>query len=93
LIVGKECFMWATMTDKGQITIPKEIREKLRIGPGSKLDFELLKDRSLRVCVLARGGDSLLGLVYHQGQVPLGCEAMDNGIAEAVEARNRPPVE
>ncbi|MHB8255598.1 MAG: AbrB/MazE/SpoVT family DNA-binding domain-containing protein, partial [Acidiferrobacter sp.] len=34
--------MWATMTDKGQITIPKEIREKLRIGPGSKLDFELL---------------------------------------------------
>jgi len=83
--------MWATMTDKGQITIPKEIRDQIGIGPGSKLDFELLEDRSLRVRVVARGGDNLFGLVHHQGQAPLSCEAMDNGIAEAVKSRNHSP--
>ena len=29
----------ATMTSKGQIAIPAEMRAKLRLGPGSKVDF------------------------------------------------------
>lgn len=27
------------VTEKGQVTIPKEIRDRLRIGPGSEVDF------------------------------------------------------
>lgn len=27
------------VTEKGQVTIPKEIRERLGIGPGSEVDF------------------------------------------------------
>jgi AbrB family looped-hinge helix DNA binding protein len=27
------------VTEKGQVTIPKEIRERLNIGPGSEVDF------------------------------------------------------
>lgn len=29
----------ARMTSKGQITVPKEVRERLRVGPGDALDF------------------------------------------------------
>ncbi len=29
----------ATMTSKGQMTVPRVIRERLRIGPGDRLDF------------------------------------------------------
>ncbi len=32
--------MTATMTSKGQITIPVEIRRKLRLEPGSVLQFD-----------------------------------------------------
>jgi AbrB family looped-hinge helix DNA binding protein len=81
--------MRATVTDKGQVTVPKEIRDKIGIIPGSKLDFELMGDGSLFVRVLSRGSDNLFGLVRRQNQLPLGIEKMDDGIAEAVNARNR----
>lgn len=32
----------ATLTSKGQVTIPKSIRDFLRVGAGSKVTFELL---------------------------------------------------
>jgi AbrB family looped-hinge helix DNA binding protein len=32
--------MKATVTSKGQITIPQPIREKLRLEPGTVLDFD-----------------------------------------------------
>lgn len=32
--------MKATLTSKGQITIPKEVREKLGLKPGQVLDFD-----------------------------------------------------
>ena len=85
--------MLATVTDKGQVTVPKEIRERSGIVPGSKLDFEFLGDGILRVRVLARGADNLFGLVRRPGVAPLSIEAMDEGIAEAVTSRNRTPTE
>jgi antitoxin PrlF len=36
--------MSATVTSKGQITIPKQVRDLLGIGPGSVVDFERAKD-------------------------------------------------
>lgn len=30
-----------TLTSKGQVTVPKEVRDLLGIGPGSKVTFEL----------------------------------------------------
>ena len=39
---GKETFMArSTVTSKGQVTIPKSIRESLGIGPGAHLIFKL----------------------------------------------------
>lgn len=31
----------ATVTSKGQVTLPKKIRDALGIGPGSEVDFDL----------------------------------------------------
>lgn len=81
--------MLATVTDKGQVTVPKELRDKMGIVPGSKLDFELTEQGVLHVRVLARGADNLFGIVRRPHQAHLGVEAMDEGIAEAVESRNR----
>jgi antitoxin PrlF len=33
-----------TVTRKGQVTIPKPVRDRLGIKPGSKVDFEIAED-------------------------------------------------
>ena len=33
-----------TVTSKGQVTIPKSVRDRLGIHPGSKIDFEVGED-------------------------------------------------
>ncbi|HUP92737.1 MAG TPA: AbrB/MazE/SpoVT family DNA-binding domain-containing protein [Solimonas sp.] len=82
--------MLATVTDKGQLTVPKAIRDQFGIEPGSKLDFEPLPDGTLRVRVLSRGAAGLFGLLHQPGLKPKSVEEMDAGIREAVSARARP---
>ena len=36
--------MATTLTTKGQVTIPKPIRDRLVIGPGSTVEFEVAED-------------------------------------------------
>ncbi len=36
--------MTVTVTRKGQVTIPKQVRDRLGINPGSKVDFEVAED-------------------------------------------------
>jgi AbrB family looped-hinge helix DNA binding protein len=36
--------MSTKVTSKGQVTIPKPVRDRLNIKPGSKVDFELAPD-------------------------------------------------
>jgi antitoxin PrlF len=36
--------MSTTVTSKGQVTIPKSVRDRLNIKPGSQVDFELAED-------------------------------------------------
>lgn len=33
--------MTSTMTSKGQVTVPKRLRDHLGLGPGSEVEFEL----------------------------------------------------
>ena len=39
--------MATTVTTKGQVTIPKPVRDLLGIGPGSKVDFRRAADGSV----------------------------------------------
>ena len=81
--------MHATVTDKGQVTVPKEIRQRTGIRPGSRLDFEVMEDGSLRVQVLSQGADKLFGLLHRPGAATRSIEEMDEGIAAAAGERNR----
>jgi AbrB family looped-hinge helix DNA binding protein len=39
-----EAVMSSTVTSKGQITIPKQVRDLLGIGPGSQIEFQRAPD-------------------------------------------------
>ena len=41
--------MFATVSDKGQVTLPKKLREQMGIGPGSRLALVLGGDGTLAV--------------------------------------------
>jgi antitoxin PrlF len=75
----------AAVTSQGQVTIPKEVRERLGVRPGGKLRFTL-EDRH-RV-VLTAAGHSILDLV---GILPKPKRAMT--IKEMDEAIGRAAVE
>ncbi len=49
----------ATLTNKGQTTIPKSIRESLRMKPGDRMTFTLLADG---VVLLRVKNKSVMGL-------------------------------
>lgn len=53
--------MAATVTSKGQVTIPKRVRDQLGLKAGSKVEFVLVKGHAVLEPVGARGADALAG--------------------------------
>ena len=72
----------ATLTTKGQVTIPKEVREHLGVETGDRLSFVVQDDGSgpghaPRACMCARWGDSCTG----RPAAPVSTAEMDRAIA------------
>ena len=77
----------ATVTSKGQVTIPAEVRRALGLRSGSRLDFVRHGD-VYEIVVVAGSVRSLRGMVTPEGPVSL--EEMDDAIAgAAVEGLGR----
>jgi len=53
--------MTSTVTSKGQVTIPVEARRRLRILPGTKLEFVIRDDGRLEVIPLSGSIQDLKG--------------------------------
>lgn len=78
----------ATLTSKGQITLPKTVRERLRVDTGDQVDF-VVNDRG-DVVVRAATLDvtELKGLLKRSRARPVTVEEMNAAIAR-VHARKR----
>jgi AbrB family looped-hinge helix DNA binding protein len=76
----------ATVTSKGQVTIPAETRTRLRLVPGSIISFE--ENAAGETVVKAQMKDirSLRGFLKYDGP-PKSLEEIDQGIAKAVKER------
>ena len=59
--------MLATLTSKGQVTLPKEIRDALQLDAGAKLDFSLQPDGSVSLRPMQRSVASLFGILKRPG--------------------------
>lgn len=70
-----------TVTSKGQVTIPKRIRDFLRVKTGDRIDFDI--DASGKVVVRPGGTDvsALKGVLRRPGRRPVSLEAMEAAIA------------
>ncbi len=72
----------ATMTSKGQITVPKEVREALGLEAGDQVMF-VRNPANGSYRLLARNGtwDDLDGLLYRPEQRALTIDEINEGIA------------
>jgi AbrB family looped-hinge helix DNA binding protein len=73
----------ATMTSKGQITIPAEVRAKYRLSAGTRVDF--VENGAGELVLRPKTGDirKLRGIIKYDGP-PVSIEEMDEAIGKAI---------
>lgn len=78
--------MQTTMTSKGQVTLPKSIREALGLEAGSKLDIEV-RDGVIVARPVSLTALDIFGAFRQPGRRPVSVDEMDEAIAEQASAR------
>lgn len=73
----------ATVTSKGQVTIPKSIREQFGIEPGTKLQFVRMPSGHLEVVPKTGRIEDLFGIIKSPHPRLDSIEEMNEAIAEA----------
>jgi AbrB family looped-hinge helix DNA binding protein len=61
----------ATLTSKGQTTIPKEIRDSLGMKPGDRMTFTLMPDATVVIRVKSKSITALAGMLHKKGRKPV----------------------
>ena len=74
--------MQTTITSKGQVTVPKPIRDKLHLKPGDKIDFMLDEDGGMRVVPVTASVTQLKGMV-REPEFTVDLAEMDRAIERA----------
>jgi antitoxin PrlF len=77
--------MIATVTSKGQVTLPAEVRRRLRICPGSKLEFIVIDQERLEVIPVVETVTKLKGMVP-KPKKPLSLADMEKAIAKGASS-------
>lgn len=72
-----------TISSKGQVTVPKKIREFLQVGTYDKIVFVPLEDGSVLMTAKRNSARALLGMLKHRAlKKPATIEQMDNAIKQ-----------
>ena len=72
-----------TLTSKGQITLPAELRRKLGLRAGDRVDFEE-REGGIMLKPKKRPLLSLLGILHQPDRPPSSIEEMDEAVQQAV---------
>ena len=70
----------ATITSKGQVTIPKEIRDALTLNSGDKLEFEVNDRGDLLVRPVTRSVSDVFGRLQRSRPSAVTIEEMNRAI-------------
>lgn len=74
----------ATITAKGQLTLPKEVRSAMGVGPGDRVDFVRMEDGNFAVLPATHSVKKLKGLIP-KPKTPVSLADMDNAIARGTK--------
>jgi antitoxin PrlF len=74
--------MFATLTSKGQITLPKQIRDLLGIDAGALLDFQVLEDHTITARLVKPDARRIRGLLKSPHATALTVAQMDEAVSK-----------
>jgi len=76
--------MQATLTSKGQITLPKALRDRLKLEAGDRVEFFIEDDQVARLVVKHVPVTRLKGMLPRPSQ-PVSIEDMDKAVRDGAE--------
>ena len=79
----------ATLTSKGQITIPKKVRDHLQLKTGDRLDFRIDKDGSIRIYPIARKVAEVFGVFAEKARRPYSTTEVKDQLKQAFRKGKR----
>ena len=74
----------SSVTSKGQITIPKRVRDRLRLRPGDKVDFRIEDDGSVRFYPISRKVADVFGAFANKAKRAKSIEEMNRDVSRAL---------
>lgn len=79
----------ATLTSKGQLTIPKAVRDSLRLHSGDRLAFIVHGDTEAVLKPMTKSVDEVFGRLYTPEQSHKSVEEMNDAVAEQMRRRKQ----
>jgi len=76
----------ATITSKGQITVPKAVRDRLHLNPGDKIEFLVDEDGTVRVIPVTASLRQLKGMVPKPDRA-VSLDEMESAIEQGASGR------
>ena len=77
----------ATLTTKGQVTIPKEIRESLKLNTGDKIEIIITDKREAIIRPVSKKVDEIFCKLHKTGRKAVSLESMDDAIKNRIRDR------
>ena len=79
----------ATLTSKGQVTIPKEIRDAFGLHSGDRVEFIISGEEEAVLRPVTKKIDDVFGRLHRPGRKPVSIKEMDRAIERKVRERFR----
>ena len=77
----------ATLTTKGQVTIPKKIRESLKLHTGDKIEITLTAKREAIIRPISKKVDDVFCKLHKSGRKPVSVEEIDKAIKSRMKSQ------
>lgn len=77
----------ATLTTKGQVTIPKKIRESLKLHTGDKIEFSLTAKGEAIIRPISKKVDEIFCKLHKTGRKPVSLEDIDNAVKNRIKSK------
>jgi len=75
----------ARLTSKGQVTIPKAVRDTLHLHTGDKLEFVVTQNGDVLIRPITKNVDDVVGKLHKPAREPVSIEEMDSAIRHRIQ--------
>ena len=76
----------STLTSKGQITIPKSVRDSLALHAGDKVEFVLTENNEVLLKPVTKKVDEVFGRLFRAGRPAVDIAEMDALLKQKIRA-------